>query len=261
MDYECSVWLNGRAVGGHQGGHVPFDIDLTEAIQAVSGGASSGDEGTAREYRVTMRVRDSPYDLEQPRGKQYWKPVSESIFYTPTSGIWQTVWLESVPAMRLADSSGGTVLRSDDIDAGILRAHVAVAGRPANRPCTVEIESSLKRRSRWPRHQDPAPSQSVCGIGSQYARGEARWLGRCRLRGVALEWRGTLGAEPSRIVRRHLEVMRWRDTRRCGPGRSTHHSRHAASIVAEWGWHFCGSTDNPSSKPSCSTRATGPRRE
>lgn len=140
VDYECEAWLDGRPVGGHQGGHVPFDLDLTDAVRA----ASSSSPGSApQQFRLTMRVRDSPGDLEQPRGKQYWKPVSEEIFYAPTTGIWLSVWLESVPPARLADGSGGTVLRSDDIDAGQLHAHVVVAGRRAGHAYTVEIETSL----------------------------------------------------------------------------------------------------------------------
>lgn len=132
VDYECSVYVDGHFVGGHLGGHVPFDIDITHALHAAS-----------QAPRVTMRVRDSPYDLTQPRGKQYWKPVPESIFYTPTSGIWQSVWLESVPAMRLASSSEGTVLRSNDIERGQLHALVGVIGRKCRTKCSVEVEASL----------------------------------------------------------------------------------------------------------------------
>ncbi|CAL5868985.1 uncharacterized protein PFLUO_LOCUS3213 [Penicillium psychrofluorescens] len=134
VDYECFVWLDGQLVGGHRGGHVPFDLDLTDALKSNS---------TETPARLTVRVRDSPHDLTQLRGKQYWKPVSEDIFYAPTSGIWQSVWLESVPALRLSNSSEGTVLRSDDIDKGELHALVAVSGRKPGAKCSVEIESSL----------------------------------------------------------------------------------------------------------------------
>lgn len=132
VDYECSVWVNGQRVGGHRGGHVPFDVDITDAMRP--------DQESAR---LVMRVRDSPTDLTQPRGKQYWGPVPESIFYTPTSGIWQSVWLESVPSMRLSCGSGGTILRSDDIEHGTLHARVAVTGRLAATTGSVEIEASL----------------------------------------------------------------------------------------------------------------------
>jgi beta-galactosidase/beta-glucuronidase len=134
VDYECEAWVDGSFVGGHRGGHVPFDVDVTDVF----------DDG-AEEARLTLRVRDSPYDLTQPRGKQFWKPVPESIFYTPSSGIWLSVWLESVPSMRIACGSGGTVLRSDDVDGGILHAQVSVLGRRvgSESAAKVEIEASL----------------------------------------------------------------------------------------------------------------------
>ncbi|KAJ5960956.1 Glycoside hydrolase family 2 immunoglobulin-like beta-sandwich [Penicillium vulpinum] len=132
VDYECSVWVDGVLVGGHRGGHVPFDIDVSDALA----------EG-ATEARLTLRVRDSPYDLTQPRGKQFWGPVPESIFYTPSGGIWLSVWLESVPAMRLLCGSGGTVLRSNDIEGRKLHAKIQVAGRRAGSVAKVEVEASL----------------------------------------------------------------------------------------------------------------------
>ncbi|EPS33697.1 putative beta-galactosidase [Penicillium oxalicum 114-2] len=149
VDYECSVWVNGHFIGEHRGGHVPFDLDVTDSFRADSKSA-----------RLTVRVRDSPYDLAQPRGKQYWKPVSESIFYTPTGGIWQSVWIESVPPMRLCCGSGGTVLRSDDIEHGQLHARIAVTGRSPQTPCSVQIEAILNgvtvgtKEAEFPRERD-----------------------------------------------------------------------------------------------------------
>jgi beta-galactosidase/beta-glucuronidase len=135
VDYDCKVWADGELVGGHRGGHVPFDVDLTDIADSKTAGES---------IRVTVRVRDSPFDLTQPRGKQYWKPESENIWYTPSSGIWQTVWLESVPAVRIGDGSAGTVLRSNDIKTGELHADlVALVGRRAGSAYSVEIEASL----------------------------------------------------------------------------------------------------------------------
>ncbi|KAJ6126942.1 hypothetical protein N7523_002554 [Penicillium sp. IBT 18751x] len=131
VDYECFVWVNGGLVGTHRGGHVPFDVDVTDALYSDT------------DARLTLRIRDSPYDLAQPRGKQYWKPVPESIFYTPTGGIWQSVWVESIPPMRLACGSGGTVLRSDDIERGELHARITVMDRKARAECSVEVEASL----------------------------------------------------------------------------------------------------------------------
>ncbi|KAJ5287300.1 hypothetical protein N7478_002986 [Penicillium angulare] len=141
VDYECTIWVNGAYVFSHRGGHVPFDVDVTDAL--LDSDSNSGEGGN----RLTLRVRDSPGDLAQPRGKQFWGPVPESIFYTPTSGIWLSVWMESVPRLRLLDGSGGTVLRSDDIENGELAAHVAISGRLAGvsgkEKCAVEVVVSL----------------------------------------------------------------------------------------------------------------------
>ncbi|KAH8688387.1 family 2 glycoside hydrolase [Ilyonectria robusta] len=134
VDYIATVWVNGEHVGGHRGGHVPFEIDVTDALAANPGGAS---------HRLTVRVYDSAYDLTQPRGKQYWGAKPESIFYTPSGGIWQSVWLEVVPAARIADSSYGTVIKSNDIESGTLRSTVAVLGRRVGQSCSVEIEASF----------------------------------------------------------------------------------------------------------------------
>lgn len=134
VDYECSVWLDGEYVGGHRGGHVPFDIDVTDFFAKAEEGAKK---------RLTLRVYDSATDLAQPRGKQFWGPVPESIFYTPTSGIWQSVWVESVPRTRIADGSGGTVLRSDDVEGGVLHSQVFVKERSPRAKYSVEIDVSL----------------------------------------------------------------------------------------------------------------------
>lgn len=82
VDYRCRVWVNEECVGSHTGGQVSFSFDVTEALHPG-------------ENTITVWVEDVLSDLTLPRGKQYWKEP-ESIFYTPTTGIWQTVWLEAV---------------------------------------------------------------------------------------------------------------------------------------------------------------------
>lgn len=133
VDYDAKIWLDGHFVGGHRGGHVPFELDITDSLHTNPSGP----------LRLTLRVYDSAYDLTQPRGKQYWGAKPESIFYTPSGGIWQSVWLETVPSARLADSSFGTVLRSDDIESGDLHAQVAVLGREVGHKYSVEVEASF----------------------------------------------------------------------------------------------------------------------
>lgn len=136
VDYEATVWLDGELVGSHRGGHVPFDVDLTDPFIKVN-------DHAGKDSLLTLRVRDSPFDLTQPRGKQYWGPEPESIFYTPSSGIWQNVWLEVVPAVRIGNSSEGTVFRGNDIVNGVLHANVAVVGRKALSAWSVEIAATF----------------------------------------------------------------------------------------------------------------------
>ncbi|KAI1075690.1 glycoside hydrolase family 2 protein [Whalleya microplaca] len=137
VDYEVSLWAAGYPLAHHVGGHVPFDVDLTDALDNALEYI-----GKSRVY-VVLRIRDSPHDLAQPRGKQYWAPRPESIFYTPSSGVWQPVWLEVLPPTRIGDSSAGTVLRANRIGDGVLEARVAVQGRRAGHAYSVEIEGSL----------------------------------------------------------------------------------------------------------------------
>lgn len=85
VDQECEVYLNGTWLGGHKGGYLPFHFDVTQALQ--------------EENVLTLCVTDHTEKLPHARGKQ--KLVKKgkfgSLFYTPQSGIWQTVWMECVP--------------------------------------------------------------------------------------------------------------------------------------------------------------------
>ncbi|KAK5097087.1 hypothetical protein LTS08_007107 [Lithohypha guttulata] len=130
VDYEATVWLAGQLVGKHRGGHVPFDFDVTELLN----------DGAPKV--LTIRVWDAPTDLTQPRGKQYWGPKPESIFYTPSTGIWQSVWLENVPSSRIADSSHGTTIKANNIETGEIEAEVSVIGR-FEKSCQIRITASL----------------------------------------------------------------------------------------------------------------------
>ena len=82
VDWMTDVWVNGVKVGSHTGGYAPFTFDITQALQS-------------KDNEIVMRVWD-PTDVSYiPRGKQVRKP--SGIWYTSVTGIWQTVWLESVP--------------------------------------------------------------------------------------------------------------------------------------------------------------------
>ncbi|WP_257237204.1 glycoside hydrolase family 2 TIM barrel-domain containing protein, partial [Nostoc sp. 'Peltigera malacea cyanobiont' DB3992] len=84
VDYRARVWVNDKYIAEHEGGHTPFSLDITHALN---------DSGTTK---VTVWAQDDPHDLAKPRGKQDWQLKPHSIWYPRTSGIWQTVWLEHV---------------------------------------------------------------------------------------------------------------------------------------------------------------------
>ena len=83
VDYRATVWVNGNLVGEHEGGHTPFRFDVGWCVKPG-------------QNTVAVRVEDPPADRYIPRGKQHWQAKPENIFYTRTTGIWQTVWLEPV---------------------------------------------------------------------------------------------------------------------------------------------------------------------
>lgn len=90
VDYRSRVWVNEHLVCEHVGGQCGFFADITDVLQPDT------------ENVIILKAEDDPLDLEMPRGKQYWKPESEWIFYTRTTGIWQSVWLEAVSMLHLS---------------------------------------------------------------------------------------------------------------------------------------------------------------
>lgn len=89
VDWKTNVWVNGKKVGTHQGGYDPFTFDITDALK---------DNG---EQQITVSAWDPSDKGFQPIGKQTLNP--RGIWYTSTSGIWQTVWLEPVPQIAIKD--------------------------------------------------------------------------------------------------------------------------------------------------------------
>ncbi len=87
VDWRATVWVNGRQIGTHRGGYDPFSMDITTALRAAG----------VQELVVGV---DAPVDRgSEPVGKQRLRPGG--IWYAPTSGIWQTVWLEPVPLAHI----------------------------------------------------------------------------------------------------------------------------------------------------------------
>lgn len=100
VDWEAEVFVNGKKAGIHNGGYDHFSFDISDLLK-------SG------EQELVVRVWDPSDEGPQPRGKQVRKP--EGIWYTPVTGIWQTVWIEAVPDTYIAG-----LKNTPDIDNGTL---------------------------------------------------------------------------------------------------------------------------------------------
>lgn len=119
VDYRAMVYVNEQFVGSHEGGNTTFSFDITTYLK---GGQET----------VTVRAEDPSTDETIPRGKQFWEEESTSIWYTRTTGIWQTVWLEAVDETHLKK------LRfTPDIDRGDVTLDFELSGDFMNK--TVEI--------------------------------------------------------------------------------------------------------------------------
>ena len=115
VDYWAGVWLNGQFLSSHRGGHVPFVIDLGIDFAALHG--SAAESARSGDCELIVRAYD-PLDPAIPRGKQAWESPA-ACWYSPCSGIWQSVWLEAVPETyirrhelrcRLEDDNGNATL-------------------------------------------------------------------------------------------------------------------------------------------------------
>jgi beta-galactosidase/beta-glucuronidase len=110
VDWQSTIFINDQPIGTHTGGFLPFCFDITDFLTS---------NGLQNELLVSVW---DPTDTQwQQRGKQVLKP--KSIWYTPVSGIWQTVWLEPVPQAYI------TGLKiTPDIDKGTARVEVNFNG-------------------------------------------------------------------------------------------------------------------------------------
>ena len=120
VDYECQVWVNNRLVGTHKGGNNPFSFDITKYLK------KSGPQS------IEVAVTD-PTDTESiSRGKQQLN--QEGIWYTPVSGIWQTVWLEAVNKTYIRQ-----VLPSTDIERKSVKLAFDIIGAKGNEEVKIEV--------------------------------------------------------------------------------------------------------------------------
>jgi len=118
VDWQCTCIINGREAGRHTGGYVPFSFDITDLLRE-------------EENELILSVWDPTDRHWQQRGKQTLKP--RGCFYTATSGIWQTVWMEAVPRENHIDRLKLTPC----VDSSSLSVEVSAPGE-----CTVRIRAS-----------------------------------------------------------------------------------------------------------------------
>lgn len=130
VDFLAEVWLDGQFLGSHEGGYTPFTFDVTDLVQP--GGS----------HTLAVRCEDR-LEQDQPRGKQSWHPEPFACWYTPVSGIWQSVWLEAVgqtypTAFRL----------TPDIEKGSLKAEIDLNECPTGAAIrlTASFEGQLVAR-------------------------------------------------------------------------------------------------------------------
>ena len=128
VDYRADVWVDGHHVAHHIGGHAPFSVDITDALDAIG-----------EDHVLVVRAEDDPHDLSQPRGKQTWHAQPEKVWYERTSGIWQSVWLEAVPDVHVTD----LVWQADPEDG--VRAVVEVTGHVLTAQVRIVLELDGRR--------------------------------------------------------------------------------------------------------------------
>lgn len=120
VDYECQVWVNNKLVGKHTGGNNPFSFDITRFLNK-------------RGVQVVELGVTDPTDTESiSRGKQ--QLDQRGIWYTPVSGIWQTVWLEPVNSAHIQ-----SVLPETNIQDGTVTLHLGIAEPVGNESLQVKV--------------------------------------------------------------------------------------------------------------------------
>ncbi|MCH1504505.1 MAG: glycoside hydrolase family 2 [Verrucomicrobiales bacterium] len=125
VDWHAQVFVNGKPVGEHRGGYTPFHCEISKALTE------------AEDQELVVSVWDPTDAGTQPRGKQVENP--QGIWYTPVTGIWQTVWLEPIPEASI------TQLKTiPDIDTNSLRLTVSTDGDIAGLKAKVEVLAGRK---------------------------------------------------------------------------------------------------------------------
>ena len=151
VDYRADVWLDGQYLGSHEGGYTPFTFDITDSVEA------------GKTVALTVRCEDR-LDMDQPRGKQSWKPEPFACWYTPVSGIWQSVWIEGVGLYYPEDFRLTPCLENGSLKAeislnelprsGSVRLTASFRGKTVARQETAVLSDRLVRTELFLGHDD-----------------------------------------------------------------------------------------------------------
>jgi hypothetical protein len=125
VDWDAKVWVNEKEVVSHQGGYDPFSVDITDVLSDKA------------DQTLVVSVWDPSDQGPQPCGKQHKTP--EGIWYTPVTGIWQTVWLEPVPAASIE-----SLKIVPDIDKGIVTISAQTTGAQDSAEVAIEVLDGSK---------------------------------------------------------------------------------------------------------------------
>ncbi|HUG93150.1 MAG TPA: glycoside hydrolase family 2 TIM barrel-domain containing protein [Planctomycetaceae bacterium] len=146
VDWHATVWLDGHKLGEHRGGYDPFSFDITEALGQrrvdSESGPADGSDAPPEGHELVVSVWDPSDQGPQPRGKQVQNP--HGIWYTPVTGIWQTVWLEGVP-----DASIRSLHIVPDVDTGTVRVRASCVGTDGRHRIVVSVSEPDQPVEDW----------------------------------------------------------------------------------------------------------------
>ena len=144
VDWKAEVYVDGAFVGEHTGGYAPFSFDVTDML------------AKGKKHSLKVKVTDRTDKWFQPRGKQVSQP--EGIWYTAVTGIWQTVWMEPVPASHIdsyyavADIDEGTLAVTVDAaleDGDVVEVVLLADGDPVAKAEGREVTLAVPEMRLW----------------------------------------------------------------------------------------------------------------
>jgi len=131
VDWDATVWLNGKMLGTHRGGYDPFTFDITKHLTG------------AAQQEIVVSVWDPSQEGSQPCGKQYTTPQTHGCRYTSTTGIWQSVWLEPVSKTHIKN-----IKLTPDIDTQQLKVEVTYSNNASGYKIHVKAKQGRSTRDK-----------------------------------------------------------------------------------------------------------------